>query len=247
MKINVKNPLFILAAGAILVTGSTFGATKAVQEYTSAPQAVQFETAEFYVNLKEEQDGKLVSVAGTDEKPGTLVIPALAGVNEGKEELQVNYEYPERVVVENNSDGDFPQYVRVVVDKYWLDEEGNKDQSANPEYITLGAKSDWLKVESEDDKEQTVYYYTKPLAKGEVADLLESVSLDKGVLIEYSKTEVDEDGNKLVTISGYEGKSFRIDVKVDAVQTHHAKDAILGAWGIDVTIDNAGTITSINE
>lgn len=247
MKINVKNPLFLLAAGVILVGGSTFGATKAVEEYSSASQAVQFETADFHVDLLEKQADQIVSVAGNDDKAGTLAITSLKNVSEGKEELKVNTPYDEDVRVQNTSKGDFPQYVRVVVDKYWIDKDGKKDESAKPEYITLAADPNWIALESEDNKEQTVYYYTKPLAKGEIATLLKSVTLDQGVLTEYTKTVRDAEGNKLVTIAGYEDKSFKIDVRVDAVQTHHAKDAMLGAWGVDVTIDEAGTITSISE
>jgi hypothetical protein len=33
---------------------------------------------------------------------------------------------------------------------------------------------------------------------------------------------------------------------VDAVQTHNAKDAILGAWGVHVEVDDNGVITSMN-
>ena len=60
------------------------------------------------------------------------------------------------------------------------------------------------------------------------------------------KTTYDEDGNALVTIEGYQDKSFKIEVRVDAIQARHAKDAMLGAWGIDAQFDEAGNLISID-
>ena len=43
----------------------------------------------------------------------------------------------------------------------------------------------------------------------------------------------------------YDNYKFIVDVEVDAVQTHNAKDAIKSAWGVDATIEN-GKIVSLN-
>ena len=243
MKINVKHPLFILAAGLVLVGAGAFGTTRAVEEYSSGTQGVQFETAKFSVDLIEEQSSGEITVAGSHTKPATLALSAFDKVKAGTEEIKVDYPYPEKVWIQNNSGGEFPEYVRVVVDKNWVDENGDKDTSADPALIGLNAASGWSKIDS--GKEQTVFYYTKPIEKSEKIQLLESIQLDKKVIDGYSKTEII-DGNKYVTIEGYESKTFSIQMRVDAVQAHHAEDAMLGAWGVVAEINEDGTIKSID-
>lgn len=243
MKINVKQPLFILAAGLVLVGAGAFGTTRAVEEYSSGKQAVQFETAKFSVDLIEEQSSGEVTVAGSHTAPAVLALSAFDKVKSGTEEIKVDYPYTEKVWVQNNSGGEFPEYVRVVVDKCWLDENGDKDTSADPSYITLNETKGWSKIDT--GKEQTIFYYTKPLTQNEKVQLLESIQLDKKVINGYSKTETI-DGNKYVTIEGYESKTFSIKMRVDAVQAHHAKEAMLGAWGVDATIGDDGTIQAID-
>lgn len=40
------------------------------------------------------------------------------------------------------------------------------------------------------------------------------------------------------TTYDYDGKQFRVEVEVDAVQDHNAEEAILSAWGRNVTVEN---------
>ena len=35
----------------------------------------------------------------------------------------------------------------------------------------------------------------------------------------------------------------QIEIKIDAVQSHNAQDAIKSAWGVDVNIDSQGTLS----
>ncbi len=248
MKINVKHPLFVLAAGVILVGASAFGTTKAVNEYSSETQGVTFETAKFSVDLIENQSGNAVSVAGSDTEPGKLALTSFSDVVSGKAEIQVNQKYSEEVFVKNTSEGDFPEYVRVTVVKDWVDADGEKITDADPTLIQLMTSEGWLEVDSTNG-EEAVFYYTKPLAKGQQAKLLDGIQLEEGVLDGYRIERVDpddEDGQKLVTIIGYQDKNFEIQVRVDAVQARHAKEAMLGAWGVDATIATDGTISGIN-
>ncbi|QFJ53613.1 hypothetical protein [Pseudobutyrivibrio xylanivorans] len=246
MKGLMKKPLFVLATGVILVAGSAIGvtqATRAAETTSSQEQGVQFETAEFTVDLQEKQDGSFVTVAGTNDKPGKLVFTSLDDVSKGKEEIKVNHNYPEEVRVVNNSDGEFPQYVRVTVTKCWIDENGKKDTGADPELITLNTESGWSMLQtSAGNKESAVFYYTKPITKGQAVTLIDSVSLGEGVINAYSRTS--EDG--CVTIEGYEGKTFEVQVRVDAVQAHHAEEAMLGAWGVLAEFDASGNLISID-
>jgi hypothetical protein len=47
----------------------------------------------------------------------------------------------------------------------------------------------------------------------------------------------DADGNTLITTTfSYDGYRFLLEAEVDAVQTHHAQEAIKSAWGVDVII-----------
>ena len=246
MKIKVTKPLLILTAGVLLVAGGAFGATKAAEEHSSETEGVAVETAEFTVDLMEKQDGKYQSVAGTSEEPKALQITSLNQVSAGKEELAVDHPYSEEVKVVNKSDGDFPQYVRVVVIKYWTDKDGNKDTEANPDYIKLETVDGWAAESNEDNAEETIYYYKKPLDKDCEAQLLKAISFDENVLDAYKSTTYDEDGNPLVTIKGYQDKYFKIEVRVDAIQDRHAEDAMLGAWGIDAQFDDAGNLISID-
>ena len=43
----------------------------------------------------------------------------------------------------------------------------------------------------------------------------------------------------------YNGVSFGIDVLVDSVQNHNAHDAMLSAWGKNVTVSDGGPITAV--
>lgn len=44
---------------------------------------------------------------------------------------------------------------------------------------------------------------------------------------------VETKGNIITTTYKYDGVNFHLDVEVDAVQTHNAKDAMKSAWGVD--------------
>ena len=56
MKINVKHPLFVLAAGLVLVAGSTFGATNAAKADQAKVESVEFKTATIGVKLEQDYD-----------------------------------------------------------------------------------------------------------------------------------------------------------------------------------------------
>ena len=57
--------------------------------------------------------------------------------------------------------------------------------------------------------------------------------------------EVTADGKELKTITyvyEYNGYTFSVDVEVDAVQTHNAQAAIKSAWGVDVNVEEDGSL-----
>ena len=146
--------------------------------------------------------------------------------------------------VVNTSEGGYDEYVRVYVYKYWQDGK-NKDTFLDPELINLEVADGWYEDKTEETLERKVYYLAKPLAYNESHDLIKSVTIGNEVLT-YVKTVDGDKTGVVVDEYKYNGKTFYVEIMVDAVQTHNAKDAILGAWGVHVEVDDNGVITSIN-
>lgn len=149
---------------------------------------------------------------------------------------------PVQLRVYNN--GNIGEFVRVTVYKYWVDENGKKRFDLDPGFIQIdknGISENWL-VDSESD-EKTVMYYNTMLSPEQASEIfMNGISIDGKIKNEYEKT-VDEykEGNKTYTRTtysyAYDGKQFKINVEVDAVQDHHAEDAIKSSWGKKVTIN----------
>ncbi len=253
MKFNVKNPLFILAAGVLLVTGSLVTATRASGSGTPTPKSVTFSTATLGVELQEKQSGDYVKIqesrdedgAIDSDKLGKLAFTSLADVNEGKEMPKPDTEYDEDVQIKNN--GDCDEYVRVVVYKSWLDADNKAtDLDSSIIELNLAESTDWIAVS--DSEECTTYYYKKALKSGETAKFIDSVSFGKGILnSEVKATKDDKGGIQTDIVHAYNGKKLQVEMRVDAVQTHSAEDAILGAWGVVVALDSEGNITGVEE
>jgi hypothetical protein len=228
----LQGPVLPIAAVALLAM-SVVGSTRAVfTAQTDDEFTARLETATLSVALLEND-----SEIGED---GTLLKDL---VSEG-ESFKIGTTYPEKISVQNN--GNYDEYVRVIITKSWKYKNGNTDTTLDPDLIklTFADSGNWIEDPNADTKEQTIYYYTKPVAKDEVVDLVTALTVDQSVT-----TLVTTEGTSgtITTTYDYDGKAFSIEAEVDAVQTHSAEDAILGAWGINVTVDDAdGTITSIN-
>ena len=97
--------------------------------------------------------------------------------------------------------------------------------------------------------ERTVLYHSKLLEAGqETAPFTKSLTVDNAIVTDVSqKTEtVNKDGKtytKITTTYSYNGAQFCMEAVVDAVQEHNAEDAILSAWGREVTISPDGTLS----
>ncbi len=245
MKINLKNPLFLFGMGAVLVAGSIFGATKAAD--TPTREKVVFKTVEVGVELQEDistdvNNPNYVKVEGDK----ALVFKSLDSVKTGAEVMKPDKNYPERVRVVNNSpsESSAPEYVRVVVKKYWLDDTGKKDTTIDPSLINLNSSADWGKIEAESG-EEVIYYCKKPLQNNESSQVIESVSFGKDIdkylyYMNFTQTTTateTEEGTIIESTRTYGGKSFKVEMKVDAVQAHEAASAMLGAWGVDAKFE----------
>ncbi|MBQ6126497.1 MAG: hypothetical protein IJI77_05720 [Erysipelotrichaceae bacterium] len=151
--------------------------------------------------------------------------------------------------------GEIGEYVRAIIYKYWVDEKGNKiaDADISPDMIIpiLSSDSAWIKDMETDEK--IFLYYSKMLETDDATTVfLTGVKIDGEIKKYYDAKEYvyyKEDGSvdytKTVYDYKYNGKSFVIEVEVDAVQGHHPKEAIRSAWGKNVTIEN-DMITALN-
>ncbi|SFH97877.1 hypothetical protein SAMN04487830_11545 [Pseudobutyrivibrio sp. OR37] len=255
MKYIAKNPLVILAVGLLIVLGSSVGATRAAFQYQSEANEVDFRTSEVKVAVLEGTDDKNNNDMKDVSKNAVLSFPGVP-----TDDVKIGKKYPEVVSVKNTS-SKYNEYVRVIVKKYWVKEgkDGQlvKDTSLDPSLIKLAIddkNAKWIVDKSAHTDEQEIYYLAAPLKVGETASLVRGVTIsNKVVTAVKTNTAKDEKGKEILgTIEDtyiYDGGSFYVDVKVDAIQTHNAKDAIMGAWGVEANIQpqDEGNIISINE
>lgn len=269
MKKIVKNPLVLLAVGVLVVAGSSVGATRAAITYSSRAEQVDFSTSELSVEIQELQGSEYVAVGKSEKEvnnaAGTvadsLTFPAIAAdmmTNDDDKSndrpFTVGKKYDENVRVVNTSAGGYDEYVRVFVRTSWKDANG-KNTILDPKLINLEYADGWYtdtteNTDAEAHGEGYAMYLAKPLAYGESADLIKSITIDNEVLT-YVKTVggTEKDGKISGVVTDeyqYNGKTFYVEIRVDAVQTHNAEDAILGAWGVHANVNESGVITSIN-
>ena len=111
-------------------------------------------------------------------------------------------------------------YPRVIIHKYWLDNQGNKEFNESAQNIKINYNdNDWY-VEYTDD-EELVLYYRKPLASQETtANFINSIVVPSNL------------GNDDM------GRKFALDIKVDAVQSVDGINAMLSHWGVLATLEN---------
>lgn len=216
---------FGLAAGLLLL--STVGGARAALVDYSENHMTQIETQEIGVSLIE-KTGENDSVRNPENLLNGLVA-------EG-EKVKAGEQYAESLSVQNT--GEIDQYVRVTVYKYWVDAAtGEKNRNVYPGYIDLKLNTDdrWVVDESASTQERTVLYYTGILSNGETVEFANGLRIDPTVatIVTKNNTGVSYD---------YQGLEFRIKVDVDAVQTHNAEDAILSAWGKNVTVGEDGSL-----
>ena len=156
------------------------------------------------------------------------------------------------------------QYLRITVYKYWVkvgDGETFRDKDwfhgisnyttkicdtqYDPALIRLGYKEEgynseyWAWDSEAHTDERDVYYYKGDLKPGfETEALFDTLWIDP---IVAKTVEKRVDGNVTTYSYAYDGYGFVVQAEVDAVQTHHARDAINSAWGTsDHIMDEMG-------
>ncbi|MGN9107620.1 hypothetical protein ACTM90_15005 [Oliverpabstia intestinalis] len=237
----------LLSASVILLAGSTVGSARAALTYYSENYGAQVEVSKIGVSLVENDavvsERNYTSNGNWKTKNEKL----LTVFEDGKTKLVPGKKYDEKLTVENS--GSIDTYVRVILKKSWINEEGEKDTALSPKLINLNllSGSKWMIDESSSTPERTILYYTEPLKPGAKTEpLSDKISIDGSVStkVEKNVTEDKETGYKTFTTAYvYDGYQFQLEAEADAVQTHNAQDAIKSAWGVDVDVDGNGNIS----
>lgn len=178
------------------------------------------------------------------------------------EQLQYGHKYPEKLAVQNT--GSISQYVRVTVEKYWLEpsdggNKSNKRTDVSPVLIDLNfvnIGNSWLIDNASSGNgasanpyaERTVLYHASALAPGQTSvPFTDTVSIDGNVAQKVTQSETNNgDGTKTITTSyDYDGLIFCVEAQVEAIQDHNAADAAKSAWGVDVNINSDGKLSLV--
>ena len=251
---------FVLAIG-LLLTG-TIGGARAADLIESDFYTAGLELYDIGVTLNENG----FAVGSRDYVPYSDYVwdedfqPLLTKMLEESDGvLQLGRAYTEELSVTNS--GTIDEYVRVTVNSYWQDAKGNKIPSLDPSTIDLqwenmvhsseGNGAPWVMDDAATTSERNVLYY-RTILTGTVSDLTEvikdSVPFTSKITINadlpYTVSQHQE-GNVIITDYIYDDMTFQLEVTVDAVQTHNARDAMKSAWGLtDADIARLGIAIS---
>lgn len=216
-----KNTLRLIAAAlcvAMLVFGGLIGKTAAaLLEGDDADLEMGMATVK--VDLLE--NGNVVASSGEEG----ILFESISGTK-----ADPGYTYQDTVAARNS--GNSPQYVRIIIKKYWTDADG-KVTTVDPALIELTTGDGWFENADERSTEQSVYYCKKSVAPGEdSAPLFTGVRINGSIAEEY-KIEADaDDPNTLKATYAYDGLSFNVEAEAQAIQYEHANEAVGSAWGV---------------
>ena len=203
----MKKKYILLLATAALIAVAAIGGTLA-SGYVESGNVLQ--------NISEKALG--ISIMSGNTKAGdgrtSISVEAVPGASN-----TLNYQ------IKNDRTNGYELYARVDLYYGWSSDALADDQTRNS-YVNLNLNN---RAYPYCDQEQMTLYYTKPLAQGEEAKFLDSVSFS---------TEM---GNR------YAGAQYLLDVEVTAVQANNSDEAIAAEWGVYPRFDSNGTITSVSE
>lgn len=227
-----KKTVALFAAALVLLTSSGVMGTRAVPGIQSDifDRGIQLDS--LAVQILDNSGAEV----GVKYEPNT-------GLEENKlytelgETIVPGEKYKSKVSVKNTGAAD--EYVRVVVRKYWTDDEGKKTD-VKPELIELAlaesAGYKWTAVK--ENTETTVYYLNKMLAAGsDPVDLFSGIRINEEVVTlgrKVKTSETTEDGVTTINYTyEYDGLKFNVEAEAQSVQTHSAEEAIKSVWGVD--------------
>lgn len=242
MKMSKKHTAIGFAGAIVLLAASGIGSTRAALTYYSENYTAQMELKSIGVALVE-NGTTLVERNGYKEKAKQEEKSLFQNLLKDEEEFKIGHAYPEKLTVKNT--GNMNEYVRVTVTRYWTDTEGKKLPNLSPAYIQIGYNDrDWMKDEKQTTQEREIWYYKNLLEPGEESQVLaDSITIDDAIVSKVTETRTTKDG--VTTIEAdyvYDQAVFHVKAEVDGVQTHNASDAMKSAWGVDMKIEEDGTI-----
>ncbi len=214
--------------------------TRANLEVSGGEYTAQISTGQIGVALLE--NNRVVGYSGGNDEvsvQGKILDDLLAS---DEKTIAPGKTYDEILSVKNV--GNMEEYVRVILIKRWVKEDGTPITKLAPEMIQLNLltdeNSDWILDSSASTRERTVLYFKKVLPVNEVAVFADSLTISEEIL-HATKTTVNKG---VITVTyDYDGASFELDIEVDGVQTNNGKDAILSAWGVSVNLDEEGNLS----
>lgn len=237
--LSVKTALLVVCIVAIVAFGGV-SLSRANLQVTGGEYTAQIGTENIGVALLEGDE--LISqsqAAGGVATHGTILSHLL---DDNEKQIAPGKVYEERLSVQNI--GTIDEYVRVIIQKRWEDADGVPLTSLDPELIDLHLLTTenggaWILDEASSTDEQLILYYTNILSSGHIAAFADTLSIDQEVTRIVSQTE--ESG--VITLNyDYKGAILAIDIEVDGVQTNNAEKAILSAWGVEVSINEDGSL-----
>ena len=235
-----RRTLALLAAAVIMLGGSGVTGTKAALTVFSPNYDATIQTNTLGVKLTE----KLPGESAKDIKYGG------AFTLTKDETFTIGKTYKDSIGVRNS--GTAPEYVRVIVRKYWYEKgktaKTDKTFELQPEWIQLIAAKGWKEVPSS-NKEYSVYYKSTPLAAGSSAELFTGFRIKENVKTEGKKIKIGDQeyssdadardaaqpGQTITYSYTYDGCTFNIEAEAQAIQTHNYQDAMKSVWGVNAS------------
>ena len=152
------------------------------------------------------------------------------------DKISLGKKYPFVLTIKNT--GKIDQYARVTIYKYWRAKGStSKDTTISPALIHIGLDnigSDWELDEASTTPERVVLYYKNLLTvEEESAPFTSTILIDGSLIKKVHQVKDPKNENHIITTYEYDGREFVVEATVDAVQDHHAADAIRSAWGVD--------------
>lgn len=131
--------------------------------------------------------------------------------------------------------GSKDSYIRVTINRSWMDKDGKKDFTLSPKEIGIQCDSSLWLIEEDPEEPEVIYcYYTR---KVEGDTTTENV-MDRFTILQ---DKVEENSN------AYAGYSANITFEADAIQAEAAQKAMLAEWGIDPKFDADDNLTGYTE
>ena len=227
-KFNGKRAVLILSSLLVVLIGMIIvlrsGSTQAVLT-ESKEQTVEIEMSSLDVAILE--NGKETDTLYSDYTDKAL---------------DPGHPYDDTISVKNT--GEYDEYVRVIVKKYWLD-NNKKRLDLSPTYIHLAAAEGWIENAKEATAEQSVWYCKNYVPVGEEsAPLFTSFYIDSEVFTNAAKSVTPTTTGNVTTVTyDYDDITFVVEIEAQAIQYSSADKAILSAWGVTIVTASGGTVT----